>query len=735
MATTQTLQVKIDAAINAEPTIKALKELKNLQREVVSGSEEFNKIQARINDIADATKTARSQSEDWIDTLASLPGPLGAVGRGLDTFTSSTNKLGLAFKSLGIGLIVSAVGALTAAFSQNEKMTKKLEPLMIGLQKILGGIFSALEPLIDAFINLGLKALPFVIDGVGKFYSALVGLFSFLKNTAIGVAKILKGINTLDINALQEGWDILTNGWDVAVQSFKSNMDRYKAGTTELTATEKKNAETRTTIAKKESDDRKKIIDDLNAYVEKGKEARGKTEQEELDAAKKVFDELVKRARRYGLDTSKIEEAYQIQRSKIQKTYADKRIEEEQKEFTARLKAQNDLNKLLLDAQKANLDEAKVLYGENSNEARMAQDKIFEIQKKTLEDEKSLLQGKQQLSQEETNRLAQIAIEQQNLTTAIEAENKKREQIEIDTALKLAENEKRSRDQRFADRMQAAGFDLELQQKILDDKIAQDNAYYEKLLANEKISAEQRKKLEEEYTSVKRANAEAQISIEQKKFDAQQKLLGALASAISTVSDLIGRDTVAGKALAVAASLVNTYSAIAGQLKAFAGVPIPGFAIAQAIATGLVGFKAVADIVKTPIPGKGSSGAASTPAAASTGTAVPRPRGLFSGGMVSGPGSGRSDLIPAMLSNGESVINAQSTALFKPLLSSINAIGGGKRFADGGLAVGSFSQDQAMKDLQSALSMQQAPIKTYVVSSDMTSSQMLDRNIKSRSTL
>jgi hypothetical protein len=50
------------------------------------------------------------------------------------------------------------------------------------------------------------------------------------------------------------------------------------------------------------------------------------------------------------------------------------------------------------------------------------------------------------------------------------------------------------------------------------------------------------------------------------------------------------------------------------------------------------------------------------------------------GGYVSGPGTGTSDSIPARLSNGESVINARSTAMFGPLLSSLNQAGGGVAF-------------------------------------------------------
>ncbi|AXF14578.1 phage tail length tape measure family protein [Paraburkholderia caledonica] len=57
------------------------------------------------------------------------------------------------------------------------------------------------------------------------------------------------------------------------------------------------------------------------------------------------------------------------------------------------------------------------------------------------------------------------------------------------------------------------------------------------------------------------------------------------------------------------------------------------------------------------------------------------------GGHISGPGSGTSDSIPAMLSNGEYVINAASTRKYRGLLDSINS-GHMAHFATGG-AVGS----------------------------------------------
>ena len=57
---------------------------------------------------------------------------------------------------------------------------------------------------------------------------------------------------------------------------------------------------------------------------------------------------------------------------------------------------------------------------------------------------------------------------------------------------------------------------------------------------------------------------------------------------------------------------------------------------------------------------------------------------LATGGFVSGPGSSISDSIPAMLSDGEYVINAKATEQFLPLLSAINS-GRGIMMAGGGL--------------------------------------------------
>jgi hypothetical protein len=115
------------------------------------------------------------------------------------------------------------------------------------------------------------------------------------------------------------------------------------------------------------------------------------------------------------------------------------------------------------------------------------------------------------------------------------------------------------------------------------------------------------------------AAAETSVLITKKEKEAKKKLSeeevqhrlilnNAIASGLNTLSDLVGKNTVEGKLLAIASSTISTYTAIAGQLAAFSGVPVPGYAIVQAIATGVAGFAAVKNIIDTPVPGQGGGG-------------------------------------------------------------------------------------------------------------------------------
>lgn len=173
-------------------------------------------------------------------------------------------------------------------------------------------------------------------------------------------------------------------------------------------------------------------------------------------------------------------------------------------------------------------------------------------------------------------------------------------------------------------------------------------------------------------TEQEKEQSDARKRIAEEEAAAKELLLDGTSNALAAASELAGRETGAGKALAVAASLINTYSAITGQLKAFAGVPVPGYAIAQAVATGLAGFAAVKNILKVKVPNDKGSGAS-----------------------VGGIGSGGGASAPAFNVVGNSGVNQ--------LAQSLN------------------NDDQ--------------PVRAYVVGQDVTSQQEFDRTVEQNSTI
>ena len=245
------VKVKIDVETNTEGSIAQLKELKKQLKETAAGSEEFKKIYNQIDDLEDKIKSAKATSSDWIDTLESAGGPLGALGGAINKAKVATVSFGAAFKAAGIGLLVSLIGGLVAAFSQTEGSMKKLEPLLIGFEKILGGILEVIQPLLDAFLELALKALPYITSGIGKLYSGFVAFFTLIKEAGTGVGKILKGIFTLDTDVITEGYDQIKGSLSKTLEAYDDGVKRFEEGTKKITKTEKENIKERGDAADK----------------------------------------------------------------------------------------------------------------------------------------------------------------------------------------------------------------------------------------------------------------------------------------------------------------------------------------------------------------------------------------------------------------------------------------------------------------------------------------------------
>ena len=155
------------------------------------------------------------------------------------------------------------------------------------------------------------------------------------------------------------------------------------------------------------------------------------------------------------------------------------------------------------------------------------------------------------------------------------------------------------------------------------------------------------------YVEAKKSYADAEMAIEENK----AKVMTSLMEGIINIMDATGTENkgmvALSKTLALAQIAIETGIATAKGISQAQSVPYPAnlAAIASTIATIMSGITSAIKSVKS--------------------------AKFAEGGLVVGPGSGKSDSIPARVSNGESVINARSTSMFAPLLSAINEMGGG----------------------------------------------------------
>ena len=155
--------------------------------------------------------------------------------------------------------------------------------------------------------------------------------------------------------------------------------------------------------------------------------------------------------------------------------------------------------------------------------------------------------------------------------------------------------------------------ELKAAQKLAEDE--QQTVFDEQDKARQDKLDEEEKKRKEKQLADDKKISDAAIKIAELEEEAKRTSLEGYAGAINSLSNTIGQETAAGKGLAIASSLINTYAAITGQLKTAAASPgaaIPGYAIAQAIATGVAGFAAVKKIASVKVPGGGGSGSSQT---------------------------------------------------------------------------------------------------------------------------
>jgi hypothetical protein len=251
----------------------------------------------------------------------------------------------------------------------------------------------------------------------------------------------------------------------------------------------------------------------------------------------------------------------------------------------------------------------------------------------------------------------------------------------------------------------------------LDNDLVKKEEYNKKLLVLQKTFGEKTIETEREIEKTKKQIEEEEIARKKSNIEAIGSMAQTAADIGSFIADRLKGDNVkdkqrqktavrVGAASSIAGVIGQTAAANAGFLANPASVSTLGIAAAAPIAASLASSTiAIANILAQKNKAIAEIDNATDSANSSGGKATSK---FATGGLVTGIGTSTSDSIMANLSNGESVINAKSTAMFGNLLSNINQAGGGVAFGN---------QNNAN------------PIfKTYVVASEMTS--QIEANLK-----
>lgn len=161
--------------------------------------------------------------------------------------------------------------------------------------------------------------------------------------------------------------------------------------------------------------------------------------------------------------------------------------------------------------------------------------------------------------------------------------------------------------------------------------------------------------MQNEYLAIKQELAEKEIEIENKKATALSSLAGNLSSLLEQAAGDNKGLLQVSKMLAIAEVAIAQGVAIAQAVKTATSSSATWIDMLAAIGTVISTITSVMAVATKSI----------------------NSAKFATGGNVVGPGSGTSDSVPAMLSNGESVLTAAATSMFAPLLSSFNQMGGG----------------------------------------------------------
>ena len=587
------------------------------------------------------------EDKDALKSINNIEAASKGAEKGVGGISKGFKGLGVAIKAAGIGIVIAALAKLGQVFSQNQKVAD-----------LFNTAFEAVSIAFNDFVNFAVKNT----SGIIKFFDAI---FKNPLESLKGFAKAFK-------ENIQERFDSYLDTLGYLASAVKKVFSGDFAGALD----DVKNAG-------KESLD---VLTGVNDSFDKGKEFIEKTTEsikdyatETLNAAKENVN-LANTAQLAAAQQTLLVEKYDRQAEQLRQIR-----DEERNSITERKKANDDLLEVLESQEKAMLATANAQLA--SAQAEAAKNNSIENQVAVTDALANRLGVLAQIegfrSEQKANDLA-LDREQIELTNSkgesesrlsIERKRFNAEQIEDELARLEALKE--------IDLLEAEQETIRLE-AIVENANAETQAKIDAQIALDEFLEQSRQTGITRDTEIK--DAKGKIAAENSKNEikwselTQEEKLKIISKGFSDLSSILGEESAAGKAAAIAGATIDTFQSATSSFNSLSGIPIIGPALGAAAAGAAIasGLATVKKIASTKVPGGGGGG----------------------GGSVSAP----------------SVPSAPTAPSLPP---SFNIVGASETSQLAG-AIG----DQT-----------QQPVQAYVVANDVTSAQSLQNNIVEGATI
>lgn len=614
-------------------SLRALRaELSNVTKQYDALSAEERKaakgleLRKKINEITDALKDSEEQTGRFYRNVGNYAGSLSGLfwdlSKDLEDNTAKITKI--------IGGITSALKRTGDTANQTINPIANMRKGFMALSATpLIAILGALVTVIQKVIQ-NLKSSEETMNAVAVAMAPLNAVGRVVQRTVQALGDAVGRLAT-KLAAWAEKLNLVTDAMKTEQQLVKDNIELQKRERDYMV----ENAKAELNVSKLRAEAADKIKYSAQERIELLKQAMAEEEgiaRRELELAKernRILEEQSK------LAANSKEENDELARSRAAVYEAEKKYYDKTRELQAQIvEATNQIRaeqkaagKDRIETAEAELSAMAILNGLTQEQL----EKALDIRQREVEARLKLV---------EKGSLAEYILKQDQLQAQLDADLQRLQSEEGTDNLILL------RRQQFVQDMEA------LDQSWHDASMAEAEAIVDEVLEGIWKEQEARKDALEK----QKAQELEKQQLAQDSAAAFGDVAGSIANMLQTFGEENKELTKLAKVIALAQIAIETGVATAKAISAAMGKGFPGALVDIAMAVTAIT--------------SGMASAISTVKGAKFAT----------GGYVSGPGTGTSDSIPARLSNGESVINARSTAMFGPLLSSLNQAGGGIAF-------------------------------------------------------